>query len=159
MNKFTLFLIAFLISFADAASYDRSEWISSSQWKKARINALARAQYENVWICGYTDTIIPETRALDIDHIIPIKYAFDNGGAIWSTTKKRRFATDSENLVAVSQHANRSKGDKGLSRYLPQKHVCFYASHWKLISKKYSLKLQKNDQQVLDSLSNVCYLK
>ena len=60
-----------------SGSYKRSDWINSSQWKKARKKTLARERIENYWICKYSLEEINNATDLDIDHIIRLKYAFN----------------------------------------------------------------------------------
>nr|WP_165773442.1 HNH endonuclease family protein [Zooshikella ganghwensis] len=57
---------------------------------------------------------------LDIDHIVPLKEAFRSGASLWNATRKREFANDLENLLAVSNSANRQKGDKDPTHWTPE---------------------------------------
>jgi hypothetical protein len=51
---------------------------------------------------------------IDIDHALPSRRAWDAGAWRWDLQQRRVFANDLTELVAVSSHANRSKGDGGL---------------------------------------------
>lgn len=51
---------------------------------------------------------------LDLDHVVPLKFAHGHGGDIWSKDKKKTFANDVENLLLVSASLNRQKGAKVL---------------------------------------------
>jgi hypothetical protein len=77
-----------------------------------------------LWECPYTGIMITEERQVDIDHIVPLKYAWDHGAYSWTSEKRDKFANDPENLLAVSFSANREKGDKGLNEWLPK--MCDY---------------------------------
>jgi len=72
-----------------------------------------------LWQCRYTGLWFWNSRKLDVDHIIPLKYADEHGGASWSARKKEQFANDLENLIPVSAGANRGKGARGPTEWLP----------------------------------------
>lgn len=152
--KLTAFALAF--SLLAGGTYDRSDWISPSKWRTTRTKILNRDQVNGTWTCKYSGIQISESRMVDIDHIIPLKYANDIGGSEFTPTLKQKFATDDSNLVSVSQHENRSKGDAGLSGYLPQNNTCFYLRHWKYISTKYKLHLPRKDSTILAKGLKTC---
>src|SRR5574343_731521 len=85
-------------------AYDRKEWISSSSWKKARNSVLNRDRINNYWICKYSGVKIKKKSEVDIDHVIPLSYAYDHCGDLFTEQKKRQFATDTLNLVSTSRH-------------------------------------------------------
>jgi len=126
-------------------TYDRSDWISQSSWKKVRSKVLARDQTYNYWICRYSGTKLTNKRLVDIDHIVPLKYANEHCGDSFSETKKRQFATDTLNLVSTSTHENRSKGDDGVLEYMPSENQCWYLERWHLVTKKYYICLPSAD--------------
>lgn len=107
-------------------------------------------QNENSIICKYSGVDITEDSLIDIDHIIPLKYAWLNGAAKWDDDKKTALATDLNNLVSVSEHENRSKGDDGLLLYLPPLNKKFYVTQWKTISEKYGIVLSKSEQSIIN---------
>ena len=62
------------------------------------------------WNDPYTGKIFYKASDIDIDHIVPLAYAYEMGGKYWSREQKRTFANDFENLIAVEDNANQSKG-------------------------------------------------
>lgn len=48
--------------------------------------------------------------AIDVDHVVSLKDAFENGAAFWSSDQKRQFANDRENHAPSCAGVNRSKG-------------------------------------------------
>lgn len=147
MKKIIAVLIALTVG---VQCYDRTEWIRSTDWKKARRAVLARDSIPNIgWIDPYTRTRIDNKIKVDIDHIIPLSYASKHCGENFSEKTKHSFATDPLNLLSVSQTANRSKGDKGLSEWLPKYYKCSYIKQWNLVSKKYPLCLSKEDLEII----------
>ncbi|MBL3553827.1 HNH endonuclease family protein [Rhodovulum sulfidophilum] len=62
------------------------------------------------WIAPYTGQVVTEAGDLDIDHIVPLRYAWGHGADRWSAAKRARFALDPVNLLPVTASANRSTG-------------------------------------------------
>lgn len=144
-----LLALALATSLLSASAYNRSDWVNSSQWRKTREKILSRDQVNGHWVCKYSGAVIEDRRKVDIDHVIPLKYANEHGGDQFSPDKKHRFANDDSNLVSASAHENRSKGDDGLSQYLPAKNTCWYFRHWDYMSRKYGVKLTSADARIL----------
>jgi len=53
------------------------------------------------WYGQYLGVFFAESSDLDLDHIIPLKWAHDHGGWRWSAEDKQRFANDYQNLILV----------------------------------------------------------
>jgi hypothetical protein len=56
---------------------------------------------------------------VDVDHVIPLKWAYDHGGVNWSSEKKRKFANDPLNLLVVDDEINKIKGSRGINSWEP----------------------------------------
>ena len=138
------------------ADYDRSEWkhwidadkdCQNTRHEILIRDSLAPVQLsENgcrvisgVWVGQYTGEVFTDARRLDADHIVPLKWAYDHGGEDWSPTLKRVFANDPENIIPVKASANRSKGAKGPSEYMPPLNQCEYLRQWRSIVNRYGL--------------------
>lgn len=72
---------------------------------------------------------------LDIDHMVPLAEAWTSGAYKWSATKRTAYANDigyGNSLIAVSKHANRSKGDREPNAYVPARasYRCAYVRNW-----------------------------
>jgi len=109
-----------------------------------------------VWILQYSNITETNPSKIDIDHVIPLKYAHEHGANTWNKDQRTRFANDQENLVVTSQRENRSKGAKGPSEYLPPENVCWYINQWLHLSSKYQLTLNDVDVKVLSSGKQNC---
>jgi hypothetical protein len=96
------------------------------------------------WICPYTSNIYTRASDIDIDHIIPLAYAHRAGASGWSWAKKRQFANDPLNLLAVGDSINRKKGSKGVEKWMPPNKGFHkkYKKLWLLIRQKYKLTIQ-----------------
>jgi hypothetical protein len=105
------------------------------------------------WIGSYTGITITNAGWIDIDHVIPLKWAHDHGGAHWSRDKKRQFANDPDNLEVSSRSANRSKGAKGIDEWMPAIGHCDYAMQWQQLVEKYRLAPPPG---VVNAINNAC---
>ena len=56
--------------------------------------------------------------AIDIDHVVSLRDAYDTGGASWSLSKKQAFVNDKANHVPACASVNRSKGASTPSDFL-----------------------------------------
>ncbi len=105
-----------------------------------------------LWADPYTGYIFVKPGDLDIDHVIPLAYAHAAGGYLWEQAEKAMFANDQMNLFAVSRAANRRKGARGPSDFLPV--TTFqneYISLWKELSLLYHLNLESEDEIFLQT--------
>jgi hypothetical protein len=92
-----------------------------------------------LWRCPYTGRVFTNPRKLDIDHVVPLVYAHNNGGAVWPAAKKKCFSNDMQNLLAVYASANRSKGGKSIKQWRPQYNKKLFSKIWKSVKVKYRL--------------------
>ena len=93
------------------------------------------------WLDPYTDKIFFESRQLDIDHLVPLKYGWDRGAHSWTFQKRVQFSNDPANLFAVQKSVNRQKSAYGPAEWLPPSidFRCQYILRFQRIVKKYTL--------------------
>ena len=109
------------------------------------------------WLDPYRGEVIKQASNLDVDHVVPLSYAFSYGAADWSSSKKAQFSQDPINLLLVSKSANRSKGGKGPAKYMPQLSFhCSYTKIWLDVLEKYTLNFAEEDYTFLLSQQSVC---
>ncbi|MCV7174898.1 HNH endonuclease family protein [Mycolicibacterium sphagni] len=101
----------------------------------------------------YTGTAMPYTRAdhghtIQIDHIIPLKLAWDAGANAWTSAQRQAFANDPVELLAVSAAQNEAKSDSGVARWLPPNTAfdCTYITDYLKVAVKYSLPITTADR-------------
>jgi hypothetical protein len=71
------------------------------------------------WYDPYSDETFTISKDLDLDHIVPLKFAHGHGADKWSRERKKQFANDYGNLLLVNASLNRQKGAKRLDEWLP----------------------------------------
>lgn len=96
---------------------------------------------EGKWEDFYYNEVHTKAAEIDIDHIVPLKEAWDSGAQAWPADKKMKFANDEENLAITNKKYNRQKGSQTPLTWSPIDRVynCKYLRKWIAIKKKYSL--------------------
>ncbi|MET0896868.1 MAG: HNH endonuclease family protein [Mycobacterium sp.] len=79
--------------------------------------------------------------AVQIEHIVPLAYAWDQGARTWSDEMRVRFANDPANLVAVDGPTNQDKGDAEPAYWMPPNAAfhCQYAMQFIAVLRGYGL--------------------
>jgi hypothetical protein len=112
----------------------------------------------------YTNDVIAFQRgakvgeAVQIDHIVPLAYAWDMAAASWPDPLRLRFANDPANLLAVQGRANQDKGDSPPSRWMPPNaaFACQYAMQFIAVMRGYALPLDQASADVLRQAASTC---
>lgn len=165
------------VSSFDVPIYDRKDW---SHWIDADGNCvdtrhevlIAQATGPikkspdgcfvsmGMWNDPYSGKSFNRANELDIDHVIPLKWAHEHGGFRWSLMVKEAFANDIDNLLVVSKSLNREKGAQGPDQWLPPNHDyrCNYLKLWrKLLGKYQELKMTAAEKRVFDRQWVTCH--
>ena len=111
------------------------------------------------WNDPYTGKIFYEARQMDIDHLVPLKWAWTHGAYGWSYQKRKTFANDESNLFAVEARVNREKGAMGPLEWLPPNMAfhCQYLLRFFHITKKYDIVFTAKEADGFSSLrAKVC---
>lgn len=112
------------------------------------------------WVDVYSGKEITNPKDLDIDHMIPLNYAAQHGGQAWDKTKKEQYANnlDGTHLIAVSASENRSKSDKGPSKWKPSNtaYYCEYGKSWVSVASKWQLSVTQADADSLKEMLATC---
>ncbi|BBZ23691.1 HNH endonuclease family protein [Mycolicibacter hiberniae] len=112
----------------------------------------------------YTNAVVAFTRgakigeAVQIDHIVPLAYAWDMGASGWTYRQRLRFANDPANLLAVAGQANQDKGDAGPGQWMPpnRSFACQYAIAYLAVVRGYELRLDQPSAEVLRDAAATC---
>ncbi len=96
---------------------------------------------QGLWPDYYFDEKHTDPSQVDIDHLIPLKHAWDIGAHDWSDEKRKEFANDPENLVITNRKYNRQKGSLTIAQWLPidRQYACKYIGQWYAVKEKYKL--------------------
>lgn len=112
----------------------------------------------------YTNATVAFTRgakvgeAVQIDHIVPLAYAWDMGASAWPFRQRLRFANDPANLLAVAGQGNQDKGDAGPGQWMPpnRSFACQYAVAYIAVLRGYALRLDAPSAEVLRRAAATC---
>lgn len=112
----------------------------------------------------YTDETISFVRgaqvgaSVQIDHIVPLAYAWDMGARDWPDGLRLRFANDPANLIAVAGGANQDKGDQGPASWMPPNHAfwCQYAVQFIAVLRGYGLPVDEASARELRDATTTC---
>tara|TARA_Y100001968_G_scaffold327740_1_gene373423 strand:- start:2981 stop:3694 length:714 start_codon:yes stop_codon:yes gene_type:complete len=110
------------------------------------------------WHDPYTDSTFTNDDDLDIDHIVPLKWAYEHGADKWPERTRAAFANDALNVIAVSLSANRSKGAKGPAEWMPanQGFRCQYLQRFQVVTQKYQLAFTARESRVMSRQLSSC---
>lgn len=112
----------------------------------------------------YTSAAVPFQRgaqvgaAVQIDHIVPLAYAWDQGARSWTDDMRVRFANDPANLLAVQGDANQDKGDQEPARWMPPNGAfhCQYAMQFIAVMRGYGLPVDAPSVPALRQAAETC---
>lgn len=78
---------------------------------------------------------------IEIDHVVSLSDAWQKGAQKWSADKRKKYANDWLNLVAVYRSVNRSKSDADTATWLPplKSYRCKFVARQVAVKKKYGL--------------------
>jgi len=96
------------------------------------------------WYSIWEDKYFSNPSDIDIDHTVPLKWAYDHGADKWTKKQKNSYANnyvDENHLVPLSIKMNRSKGSKGPDKWMPPFNKCLYITSFIKIINKYQLKI------------------
>jgi hypothetical protein len=113
------------------------------------------------WLSVYDSTTTDDYSELDIDHMVPLKEAWDSGAYAWDYDTRKRFANDlgfDGSLIAVTASSNRSKSDRDPAQWLPSNsnHLCQYTANWLQVKYRWNLSIDSSESLALGSLVVAC---
>jgi hypothetical protein len=176
-NEYEQLLLSLTIQVEVTSGYDRGlfrHWIDAdSDGCDARKEVLIQESLTQVglgdrckvetgsWLSIYDNQLITDSSKLDIDHMIPLKEAWDSGADQWTAAKRQAFANDldlPQALIAVSAGSNRSKSARDPSDWLPtnQSYICQYIQDWMIVKLKWELSVDQREFNTLSNISTRC---
>lgn len=93
------------------------------------------------WLDVYRNQFIDDAALIDVDHLVPLSFAWKIGASRWSDAERLTFFNDQENLIITSSSLNRSKGNSSPLEWMPPQDDfhCTYIERFSFIIKKYQL--------------------
>jgi hypothetical protein len=102
------------------------------------------------WVDVYSGEVLTDPERIDIDHVVPLHFAWDAGASFWNEAERSAFMNDPRNLVLTSASLNRSKGDALPGEWLPPNpdlHCAFVAVFLSVL-RSYNLKLSHESKSL-----------
>lgn len=146
MKKHTIFPLLFAlifalswVTFASAAEYSRSLFPCWSDLDGNGLDTREEILSSRSWVSPYDGKLVGLHP--DLDHLVPLHWAWNHGADQWTMAKREQFANDPDNLIITSASLNRSKGDRGPTVWLPPNlsYIPDYIELFVTICKKYGL--------------------
>jgi hypothetical protein len=137
----------------------REEVLIAESLTPAQVDAFGCKVVAGDWYSPFDGRSHTDPSNLDIDHLVPLKEAWDSGAHAWTSLQRERFANDLSDgraLIAVTSSVNRSKGDRDPSQWLPPRtaYVCTYISDWIAVKYQWNLSMDSSEWGRLKNLLN-----
>jgi hypothetical protein len=96
--------------------------------------------------------------SVQIDHLVPLAFAWDMGARDWTEEMRKRFANDPANLLAVAGKANQDKGDLPPGEWMPPNTAfwCQYAVAFTEVLRGYRLSVDEASARQLKNAAASC---
>lgn len=105
---------------------------------------------------GTTIDFVKGENTVDIDHVVPLSRAWQQGASGWPEERREEFANTSGNLLAVDASANRSKGDRGPEEWMPDAGRCGYVIQWIDVKTEFELSVSAAEKSALEDELDEC---
>ena len=176
-DEFSQLLLALTIEPEVTSGYDRDlfrHWIDADgDGCNARREVLIAEAIEapvigdrceligGLWYSAFDGVFTDDDSSFDVDHMVPLKEAWDSGANEWSSERRRAFANDLDlpaSLIAVSASSNRSKSDRDPADWLPPlaSYHCQYVEDWVRIKVKWELSVDQSEFAAIRSVLAGC---
>ncbi|GAA3705525.1 hypothetical protein GCM10022224_083710 [Nonomuraea antimicrobica] len=96
--------------------------------------------------------------AVQIDHVIPLSDAWQKGAQQWSAAKRKEFANDPLNLMAVDGPLNGQKSDSDAATWLPPRKAyrCTYIARQIEVKAKYGVWVTSAEKTAMEGILGSC---
>jgi hypothetical protein len=96
--------------------------------------------------------------AVQIDHLVPLSWAWQHGAWSWTDGRRERLATDLDELQAVDGPTNQDKSDQGPATWLPPDaaYRCLYVTRFAFVVSRYGLSIDDADRGAIDRVLLAC---
>jgi Protein of unknown function (DUF1524) len=116
---------------------------------------------EGEWFSLYDGIVLTNPSGLDIDHMVPLKEAWESTASTWTPEQRELYANDLDEplaLIAVTASTNRSKADRDPAQWKPRDETswCAYATAWIEVKIKWSLTADTGEIAALEEMAVTC---
>lgn len=96
--------------------------------------------------------------AVQIDHVVSLSDAWQKGAAQWDVTRRREFANDPLNLLAVDGPTNERKGDGDAATWLPpqRSYRCRFVARQVAVKAKWRLSVTQAEHDAVARVLTRC---
>jgi hypothetical protein len=96
--------------------------------------------------------------AVQIDHVVSLSNAWQTGAFRWNEEKRRRFANDPLNLLAVKGSLNAQKGDGDAATWLPPRrsYWCAFVARQIAVKREYRLWVTRPEKRAIEGILERC---
>ena len=111
------------------------------------------------WRSLYDGAATSNPSSFDVDHMVPLKEAWDSGAWRWSAGTREDYANDlgyTNSLIAVTASSNRSKSDRDPAEWLPAFARCSYAKYWIGVKYRWRLSVDPVEKSTLTRILASC---
>jgi hypothetical protein len=168
----------------DGSDYDRSRhfggWLRDDDGIDVRQHVLAAESYVPVtwdeagrkviaglWFDPFTGRTFRSPfsasgyAVVQIDHVVPLKEAWESGAKNWSQDERIAYANDLTNpghLIAVHGPTNGSKGHRDPAEWVVPNadFQCAYALTWVAIKRHWNLTMDDDEAQAIRTIGRIC---
>jgi hypothetical protein len=136
----------------------RAEVLLAEAKRKPRQSATC-ALSGGRWVSAYDGKTFTRASGLDIDHVVPLAEAWQSGAYRWTAATRKAYANDlgyARSLIAVSAHANRSKGEKEPQTWMPARSRCSYVTSWVAVKWRWKLKVSTAERAYVKKKLAAC---
>lgn len=113
------------------------------------------------WVSAFDLKETNDPSTFDVDHLVPLKEAWDSGAWAWDAATRQAFANDLDydmSLVAVSASSNRSKSDRDPADWMPpnKDYWCEYITAWVQVKTRWSLSVDSAEKSKIEEVAEDC---
>ncbi len=114
-----------------------------------------------LWVSAFDGATTKNASGFDVDHMVPLKEAWESGAYSWDSATRTSFANDlayEHSLIAVSAKSNRSKSDRDPNNWMPpvSSFHCQYVGRWIAVKYRWSLSVDPAEKSFLESRVASC---
>lgn len=131
-------------------------YVSTKRCAQAIATGTLRDPYTNETVLFQRGNQIGAS--VQIDHLVPLAFAWDMGARDWTEEMRKRFANDPANLLAVAGKANQDKGDLPPGEWMPPNTAfwCQYAVAFTEVLRGYRLPIDEDSARKLKNAAASC---